>query len=231
VTALVLAVASVALVAWSAAFLRRVGAGRSLRRAASALPAAVSDLARSVRAGATLELALRELAPTTEGVLETELAGAVALLDRGHEIDRVLRVWGRASHIDGVALLVAACRFSLDRSVALERALDGVAAALLDRVEVDDEVRALASQARTSAVVLVALPPVGAVLFGVLDPDFASVLLSTAAGRSCLVGGLALDATGAWASRRLVQRAVHGRRPRQRPGIGTPSAVGTRSAA
>ena len=94
------------------------------------------------------------------------------------------------------------------RVVALERALDGVAAALLDRIEVADEVRALAAQARTSAIVLVALPPVGAGLFCLLDPGFAGVLFASPAGRTCLVAGLALDGAGAWTSRRMVRRAV-----------------------
>lgn len=216
----VLAAIGAAVVRTGARAVARVRSERARRRAAALLPSAVADLSRSLRAGATLEVALRELAPSAAGVLGTELRGAVALLDRGHSMARVLEVWGRASRVPGVDLVVAACRFSLGRSVALAAALDGVATALLDRVEVDDEVRALAAQARTSAVVLVALPPVGAALFCVADPGFASVVLTTPAGRLCLVAGVTLDLAGAWASRALVRRAVDGRSgPRlRRPG-------------
>ncbi|UDY34417.1 type II secretion system F family protein [Dermatobacter hominis] len=220
-TAVFAALAAAALGWWARRAVARARTTHDRRRAAVTLPGAVADLARSVRAGATLEVAVRELAPTTDGVLGTELRGAVTLLDRGHGVDRVLDLWGRATRIEGVSLLVAACRFSIGRTVALERALDGVAAALLDRVEVGDEVRALAAQARTSAIVLVALPPAGAVLFGLLDPGFASVVAATTAGRVCVALGLALDGAGALASRALVRRAVEGpaRPGRRRPAL------------
>lgn len=181
---------------------------RRVRQAARDLPGAVSDLARSIRSGATLTVALHELAPTQEGCLGREVDAAVRLLDRGHPLDRVLEMWGRASTVPGAELLVAACRFSLGQGTALDRALDGVAVALLDRIEISDEVAALASQARTSALVLVALPPAGAALFAVLDPGFLSVLFGTTLGRSCLLVGVTLDAAGACASRALVQRAL-----------------------
>ena len=184
------------------------------RVAARDVPAAASDLARSIRAGATLPVALREIAPTLRGSLRNEVHTAVALLDRGHPLDSVLAKWGRSSRIVGTDLLVAACRFSIGpssssaHSRSLDRALDGVANALLDRVEVADEVRALAAQARTSAMVLVALPPAGAALFSVLDPGFLSVLFGTTLGRVCLLVGSSLDAAGAWASRAMVRRVL-----------------------
>lgn len=189
------------------------GSGRRRRRrlatrAARDLPGAVGDLARSVGAGATLTVALRELAGGPVGLLGTEVAGAVALLDRGLGVDRVMELWGRASRIDGVELLVAACRFSRGRGVALVAALDGVAAALVDRIELDDEVRALTSQARTSATVLVALPLIGVTVLAAVDPSFVGVVLGSTSGRACLVIGVVLDGLGAAVSNRLVTRAV-----------------------
>ena len=181
---------------------------RLATRAARDLPGAVGDLARSVGSGATLTVALRELAGGPVGLLGTEVAGAVALLDRGLGVDRVMELWGRASRIDGVELLVAACRFSQGRGVALVAALDGVAAALVDRIELDDEVRALTSQARTSATVLVALPLIGVTVLAAVDPSFAGVVLGSGAGRACLVVGVVLDGLGAVVSNRLVTRAV-----------------------
>ena len=181
---------------------------RLATRAARDLPGAVGDLARSVGAGATLTVALRELAGGPVGLLGTEVAGAVALLDRGLGVDRVMELWGRASRIDGVELLVAACRFSQGRGVALVAALDGVAAALVDRIELDDEVRALTSQARTSATVLVALPLIGVTVLAAVDPSFVGVVLGSTSGRACLVIGVVLDGLGAAVSNRLVTRAV-----------------------
>lgn len=180
------------------------------RRAARELPGAVSDLARSVRAGATLEVAVREVAVNAGGVLGRELRGAVSLLDRGLGIDRVLDLWRRATVLDGVDLVVAACRFSSRHGTSAAQALEGVGAALVDRIEVDDEVMALAAQARTSVVVLVMLPPVGAAVFGLIEPAFGDVLTGTTAGRVCLVVGLTLELLGVAVSRLMVRRAVTG---------------------
>lgn len=197
--------------AWRArSAIRRANGKRSRERAARNLPTAVGELAGALRSGATLAAALRDLAPSVSGLLATEVDGAVALLDRGHGMDRVLHAWGRATRIDGVELLVAACRFSRDGGAGLDAALDGVAAALVDRIEVADELRSLASQARTSTAVLVALPPVGAALFALLDPGFAPTLLTTPAGRVCLVLGGSLDLAGAWASKSIAARALVG---------------------
>lgn len=196
---------------------RRYDAGRERRRrrrAAHVLPGVVSDLARSVASGATLEAALDDVAPNVDGVLGAEMRGAVELLARGHGTGRVLVLWERATVVDGVDLLVGACRFSVGHGPALVGALDGVASALLDRVEVADEVAALASQARTSTAVLIALPPVGGALFGLLDPGYLQVLTTTTVGRGCLVVGTALDLLGARLSTTLVSRAVGRGEPR-----------------
>ncbi len=198
---------------------RRLGERRQRderRQAARDLPAAVSDVARSIRSGATLGSALREVAPTCRGILGRELGAAVSLLDRGYDTTRVLQLWRRATVIDGVELVASACRFSVDHGAGLVGSLDGVAATLLDRIEVADETAALAAQARTSAVTLIALPPVGAAVFALVDPSSIGVLLGTTVGRVCLVAGVGLDLLGARISGALVQRAVRDGRPEHR---------------
>jgi tight adherence protein B len=73
-----------------------------------------------------------------------------------------------------------------------------VAATLRERLDLADERRSLASQARLSALVL-AVAPVGfAVLLGAVDGSTADFLLGTPPGWLCLGLGLALDAGGAW---------------------------------
>lgn len=200
-------------VAWAAVVVgrRRVKALRDLdrrRRAARQLPGVVSNLARSVGSGATLTSAVREVAPGTGELLGHELRAVVALLDRGYGQDRVLALWGRATVVDGVGLLVAACRFSVGQGAGLVGALDGVAATLLDRVEVSDEISALASQARASTMALVALPPLGAAVFALIDPSVAGVLFGTDAGRLCLLIGVGLDVVGWRISRVMSERTL-----------------------
>lgn len=178
------------------------------RRAARELPGAVSAIARSVRSGSTLEVAMQDVAPSARGVLGQELRGAVRLLELGHGTARVLELWRRATVVDGVVLLVAACRFSLDHGAGLVGSLDGVAQTLLDRIEVMDETAALAAQAKTSTMALIMVPPIGMLLFALIQPSFLGVLVGTTPGRICLLTGVGLELLGARIATALVRHAV-----------------------
>ena len=83
------------------------------------------------------------------------------------------------------------------------QAVEGIATTLRDRLALAAEVRALASQARASAAVLVAAPIGFAVVIALADPSTAQFLFATPTGLACLAAGLGLDATGAWWMRRL----------------------------
>jgi tight adherence protein B len=84
-----------------------------------------------------------------------------------------------------------------------------VAATLRARAAVADEARALASQARASAAVLVGLPVVVAVGGAAADRKVADALLGTPWGLGCIALAGLLDLGGAlW-----MQRVVSGARP------------------
>lgn len=199
---------AVAAAAWGLRWWRRRSERAARRDAARAVPRLAGDLARSVRSGATLRAAMEEVGPRTPGPVGREVTALVHRLDRGRAIDQVLEQWGEASAVPGVGLLVGACRFGVAHGGDLSRALDGVAASLLDDLEVADEIGALVSQARSSAAVLVALPPTGAVLLALVDPALAGVMFGSVAGTACLSVGVALDGLGAWVSSALIRRVA-----------------------
>lgn len=172
------------------------------------LPAVAAALARGVRTGATLPLAMAELAEHVEAPAGDELQAVVASIQRGIPLDDALERWRRTRPSASVALLVAACRFGHREGGDLGAALDGAAVSLLDGVEVAAEARALSTQARTSAAVLVALPVLGAVGFSLLDPAVAQTLFTTVPGWICLAAGSTLDALGAWVLARMVRSAT-----------------------
>jgi tight adherence protein B len=88
------------------------------------------------------------------------------------------------------------------------RALDRVAATLRERRELRAEVRALATQARASAGVLIVAPPAFALLASTVEPGVAGFLLTSPAGLGCLGAGLALDGLGAHWMGRIVAAAT-----------------------
>jgi len=181
---------------------------RALSRLDAQLPAVAAALARSVRTGATLPVAMDEVARSVDAPVSHDLRSVVHAVERGVALDQALDRWRRTRPSPSVALIVAACRFGHAEGGDLAAALDGAAVSLLDAVEVADEARALSSQARSSSAVLVALPVLGAVGFSMLDPSVAATLFTTLPGWCCLTLGVALDGAGAWVLSRMVRAAV-----------------------
>jgi tight adherence protein B len=82
------------------------------------------------------------------------------------------------------------------------RAVDRVAGSLRQRRAVQRELRALATQARLSALVIAVAPCVFGVVGAMVDQSMGGFLFTTPGGLACLAGGAALDAGAAvWMAR------------------------------
>jgi tight adherence protein B len=181
--------------------------GRRDARLERELPALLEAVARSLRSGAAIPVALREAA--TSGSLAAEdLAAVLAEVDRGRPMAVALYRWAAGRPRPGVRLVVGALRVALASGGTPARAVDGVAATLRERAEVDREVQALATQARISAVVITVAPLAFAALGVLGDEHTATFLLRTPRGLACLAAGVALDACGAWWMARLAGRTT-----------------------
>jgi tight adherence protein B len=77
-------------------------------------------------------------------------------------------------------------------------ALEGLGESLRARDAAVKEARALSAQARVSAIVVGGAPLAYLAFASAADPASLDLLLTTGAGRACLVAGLVLEALGAW---------------------------------
>ncbi len=160
------------------------------------LPALLEAVARALRSGAALPVALREAA-SGESAAAEDLRAVLADGDRGMGLAEALDRWVDRRPRPAVRLVVGALTVALGAGGSPARGVDGVAATLRERAEVEREARSLATQARASAVV-VTLAPVGFGALGALgDEATVGFLLGSPAGLACLVVGLALDGVGA----------------------------------
>src|SRR5258706_1104103 len=82
--------------------------------------------------------------------------------------------------------------------------MDGAAASLRAERGVGAGLRALSSQARSSALVIGVAPAAFGAIAALIDSRTAGFLLRTRAGLACLMAGLALDALGGWWMHRIV---------------------------
>ena len=168
----------------------------------AALPAAVEAVAAGLRSGGSLRQALAGATGAGHGPLACDLAAVVAATERGAGVVASLEGWAERRPLPGVRLVVAALCLGAETGGAAAQAVDGVAQTLRRRLATQAEARALATQARVSAVVIGAAPVVFCALSTATDPRSAAFLLRTPAGLALLATGLALDAAGAlWMAR------------------------------
>jgi tight adherence protein B len=180
---------------------------RPSARVDAALPDALESMARSLRSGSSLRIAIGETgaaapAPLGEGL--TEVADTAA---RGRPLAAAIERWSSTAPGEGVALAGAALRLGAELGGAAARSLDGVAGTLRDRNAVRREVRALSTQARASAAVIGVAPVAFLLVVAAADPSAVGFLVGSPTGLVCLASGLGLDAVGAWWMRRIVARA------------------------
>lgn len=173
---------------------------RALQRAEAGLPVALDGVARALRTGAGMRQALVEVAAGTPDPLGTQLmtagrhpGGLVAGLE----------AWAAEHRSGDIQLTAAALCLAAESGGAASRATEGLATTLRQRAENTAEIRTLATQTRLSALVIGLLPVGFASLAALGDPAVAHFLFATPLGTGCLVGGLALDAAGAWWMLRL----------------------------
>ncbi|HEX4904426.1 MAG TPA: type II secretion system F family protein [Acidimicrobiales bacterium] len=171
------------------------------------LPEVLDAVARSLRSGSSLRRAVDEAAGSATGSLADDLARVRRALDAGDPLGDALDRWAISRPVAGVRLAVAALSLGAETGGASAQAVDGVAATLRTNLGIAAEVRALSSQARLSALVIVLAPVAFSVLAFTTDPTAASFLLRTPLGLGCLASGFALDAVG-WLWMRRLTAAV-----------------------
>jgi tight adherence protein B len=185
----------------------RALAARRARQLDRALPFALDDVARSLRSGASLRMALIEASTRASGVLGADLARLAGELDDGNALHDALAQWEVRRPVRSVRLAVAALSLAAETGGASARAIDGVAATLRVNLGIAGEVKALASQAKMSALVIVLAPVAFTALAASADHRTARFLVATPFGLACLTGGLLLDALG-WAWMRRITAVV-----------------------
>jgi len=192
-----LLLAGVALIAVSLprdAIRTAIQARRDRHRSRLALPGLIEALAAALAAGLSLELAFAEIAPTLPSGLARRTAAVATALRLGEPIDRALGAYDGAvpgPDLAPLAIVLGAFARSGGR---IGRSLARVTRLLRGRLALDAERAALTAQGRLSAVVLVALAPLGAVFFAILTPAYVSTL--TGPGKGLAVIALALEAIG-----------------------------------
>jgi len=174
----------------------------------ASLPDLLERTAGGLRAGAAPLVAMAEAAGGHD--VPARLAADLArIAERADEVGfgPALADWAEQRPLPAVAAAAGALQVTVGAGGPGATALEGLAAALRDRLDAAAEVVALSAQARLSAIVVGAAPLASLALSLVADRRVASTLVSAAPGRVCLLSGLALEGLAALWMRRIVRCA------------------------
>lgn len=161
---------------------RRWRRSRPTRDRRSGVAALADALAAALGSGLSLHLAFAEVAPTLHADLALPTRRVAASLALGARLPEALLIYQTvvpAADIAPLSIVLAAFSRSGGRVGA---SLERVATLLRGRIALEEERDALTAQSRVSAVVLVALAPLGAVFFALAMPDYLSSLFGDALG-------------------------------------------------
>ena len=170
--------------------------GRRDTRLVAELPDALDRLAADLRGGGAVLSALEALS-AGPGPLAADLRRVTGRSAAGAALVGSIATWAEERPLPAVAAVAGALEVAVTVGGRSAAALEGLAGALRDQRDIQDEVVALSAQARLSALV-VALAPLGSLgLSLAVDPRVTTTLTGTNPGRACLAFGLGLE-LAAW---------------------------------
>jgi tight adherence protein B len=181
----------------------------SLRRATDdrELPELLETVARFLRSGSSLSVALREASEELGEPLRRELAIVLAGADHGRPLAESFADWAHASDASARHMVAAAMVIAHTLGGGAAHTFDALASSLRARAAAQREAEVMAAQARASALVIGVAPFAFAMVIAAVDPSIAGAVVQSGAGQLCLFGGVACELTGLCWIRRLSRSA------------------------
>jgi tight adherence protein B len=175
---------------------------------------AVVDLCRAMaaelRAGRASADAFAAAVQASSPLLAALLKPAVAVGRRGDSGDLADAVGLVSANpgCDGLRAVVACWRVAAASGAALAPAIDRVADALQDEIDLSREVTSIMAGPRATVHLLAGLPVIGLLLGTAIGARPIDFLFGSAPGVGCVLGAVVLDALGVAWSRRIARRAA-----------------------
>ncbi|GAA0522756.1 type II secretion system F family protein [Pigmentiphaga daeguensis] len=201
----VFAAAGAAAGAWLPRQVARHLRTRRMRRFDAQLPDALLALASALRAGASLQAGLRQIATESEAPLAQEFALLMREQRFGVSMDQSLANLHARVPTEAASLVASALRIAADTGGNLAETLERIGATVRARLHMEGRVRALTAQGRLQARVVGILPWLLLAALHRLEPEAMQRLWTTPGGWAVLALVAALDILGLWMIARIVR--------------------------
>ena len=165
---------------------------RRSRSLSEQLPEALDMMSRSLRAGHALTSAFQLVATEMPEPISVEFARAFEEQRLGMPLERAVReMAARAPSNGDVKIFAVSTVIQKETGGNLAEILEGIATTVRERYRFFGKLRALTGEARASAWVVSAMPPLFALFLATSQRDYMTMLVQDPLGRSILTGGIA----------------------------------------
>jgi tight adherence protein B len=172
------------------------------------LPDALAMIVRSVRVGIPVMEAMRAVGRETAEPTGPEFARLIDQLSIGVPLDEVVLEMSRRCNIPEYRFFATAITLQNQTGGTLSETLENLADVIRKRVALAGKGKALASEARTSAIVLTALPIVTGVGQWVMSPKYVDILFEDPLGRTLLGTAILSLFLGIGAIRMIIRKSL-----------------------
>ena len=188
--------------------LLRMKRGRRVKAFNTALPDAIDLMARSLRAGHSMNSSIELIAEQSLEPLSTEFVQVYKQQRLGlHFREALLQMGSRIPSRD-LQFLITAILVQKETGGDLTEILDRAAHVIRDRVRIEGEVRTHTAQGRLTGWILGLLPIILLALLNIVSPGYYSVLFHDATGQKLLYVGGTLIVLGGLIIRKIVDVEV-----------------------
>jgi len=177
---------------------------RRLKAYVAALPDAIDLMARSLRAGHSMNSSIEMIAEQSPQPLAGEFEQVYKQQRLGLQFrDALLQMGTRISSRD-LQFLITAILVQKETGGDLTEILDRTAQVIRERVRIEGEVHTRTAQGRMTGWILVLLPVFMLAVINLINPGYSNMLFQDPTGQKMLYGGAGLIVLGGLTIRKIV---------------------------
>jgi tight adherence protein B len=169
---------------------------RRLRLIQEQLPDVVDLVARTVRAGSSLDQAIAGVAEKTDGPLSVELKRCAHQLEMGLSLAAAFRSLEQRIPLMDVQMFVTTIGVHRQTGGSLALTLERMAAVMRERLSYRRQIRATTAAGRMSAILVASAGPLLFLYFFLLKPDYIQAMLNDQLGQILLITAVILEFIG-----------------------------------
>ncbi len=181
---------------------------RRVKRFAEQFPDAIDMIVRSLKAGHPLAIAVTLVAREMPDPVGSEFGMVADEMSFGLDLETAMRNLYLRVGQDDLPLFVTSVSIQAATGGNLAAILEGLSKLIRDRFKMRRKIKALASEARFSAYVLLSLPFILYLLIGVIAPDFYDAARGKPQTTVAVVGAMVWMTIGILVMRKLVNMKI-----------------------